>query len=78
MGDGDTSNIIWSEPGDYVVFVYGSNSYNMSTDVIYNIEILKDGASNLIKSWSSTIGWLLLIVAGLVIMDESIKNFKGK
>jgi hypothetical protein len=78
MGDGDSADTIWSEPGEYVVFVYGSNSYNMSTEVIYNIEIYKDGPSTFIKTWSSNIGWLLIIVAGLLIMDESIKNFKGE
>ncbi|MHA1620466.1 MAG: hypothetical protein ACTSVZ_14410 [Promethearchaeota archaeon] len=78
MGDGNSADAIWNEPGEYVVFVYGSNSYNMSTDVIYNIEIYKDGPSTLIKTWSSTIGWLLLIVAGFFIVNESIKKFKGE
>ena len=78
MGDGNSADAIWNEPGEYVVFVYGSNSYNMSTEVIYNVEIYKDGPSTLIKTWSSTIGWLLLIVAGFFIVNESIKKFKGE
>ena len=77
MGDGNSGNIIWNEPGDYVIFVYGSNSYNMSTEVLYNIEIYKDGPSTLIKKWCSSIGWAMLIVAGLVILNDSIKNFRS-
>ena len=77
MGDGDSGDIIWSEPGEYVIFVYGSNSYNMSTDVIYNIEVHKDGPSTLIKQWSSSIGWFILIVAGLIIINDSIKAFRS-
>jgi len=78
MGDGNSGNTIWNEPGDYVIFVYGSNSYNMSTEVIYNIEVYKDGSSAVIRSIFSTIGWLMLIVAGLVIINDSIKKFRSE
>jgi len=78
MGDGDPGGYIWNEPGEYVIFVYGSNSFNTSTDVIYNIEIYKDGPSALIKTGFSSVGWLMLIVAGLVIINDSIKKFRSK
>ena len=77
LGDGNSGNTIWNEPGEYVIFVYGSNSYNMSTEVLYNIEIYKDGPSTLIKNWCSSIGWAMLIVAGLVIINDSIKKFRS-
>ena len=76
MGDGNSGNTIWNEPGEYVIFVYGSNSYNMSTEVIYNIQIYKDGPSALIKTVMSSIGWGILIVAGLVIINDSIKKIQ--
>jgi hypothetical protein len=78
MGDGNSGGIIWNEPGDYVIFVYGSNSYNMSSEVIYNIQVYKDGPSALIRKGFSAIGWLLIIVAGLVIIDASIKKFRSE
>ena len=78
MGDGNSGNTIWNEPGDYVIFVYGSNSFNMSTEVIYNIEIYKDGPSTQIKKWFSSIGWALIIIAGLVIINDSIKKFRSE
>lgn len=78
MGDGNSANIIWNEPGEYVIFVYGSNSFNMSTEVIYNIEIYEDGPSVQIKKWFSNIGWFMLIVAGLVIINDSIKKFRSE
>lgn len=78
MGDGNSGGIIWNEPGDYVIFVYGSNSYNMSSEVIYNIEVYIDGPSALIRKGFSAIGWLLIIVAGLVIIDASIKKFRSE
>ena len=77
MGDGSSGNTIWNEPGDYVIFVYGSNSFNMSTEVIYNIEIYKDGPSIQIKKWFSSIGWALIIIAGLVIINNSIKKIRS-
>ena len=76
MGDGDPGGFIWNEPGEYVVFVYGSNSFNMTTEVIYNIEIYKDGPSALIKKGFSYVGWLMILVAGLVILNYYIKNFR--
>lgn len=78
MGDGDLGNTIWNEPGEYVIFVYGSNSYNMSTEVFYNIEIYKDGPSAVIRKVFSSIGWVILIVAGLVILNNSIKKFRSE
>jgi len=78
MGDGNSGSTIWNEPGDYVIFVYGSNSYNMSSEVIYNIEVYKDGPSAAIRNIFSTIGWLMIIVAGLVIMNDSIKKFRSE
>ena len=78
MGDGNSGGIIWNEPGDYVIFVYGSNSYNMSTEVTYNIEIYKDGPSALIKNGFSSVGWIMLIVAGLVLLNNSIKKFRSE
>jgi hypothetical protein len=78
MGDGNSGGIIWNEPGDYVIFVYGSNSYNMSSEVIYNIEVYKDGPSAVIRNIFSTIGWLMIIVAGLVIINDSIKKFRSE
>ena len=77
MGDGSPGGYIWNEPGDYVVFVYGSNSFNMSTEVTYNIEIYKDGPSTLLKNGFSTAGWAMLIIAGLVIINNSIKKFRS-
>ena len=76
MGDGDPGGFIWNEPGEYVVFVYGSNSFNMTTEVIYNIEIYKDGPSALIKKGFSYVGWLMILVAGLVILNYYIKKFR--
>ena len=78
MGDGNSGSTIWNEPGDYVIFVYGSNSYNMSSEVIYNIEVYRDGPSAAIRKIFSTIGWLMIIVAGLVIMNDSIKKFRSE
>ncbi|QEE15730.1 hypothetical protein DSAG12_01557 [Promethearchaeum syntrophicum] len=77
MGDGSSGGYIWNEPGDYVVFVYGSNSYNMSTEVTYNIEIYKDGPSTLLRNGFSTAGWAMLILAGLIIINYSIKKFRS-
>ncbi len=79
MGDGrESGNLIWNEPGDYVIFIYGSNSYNMSTEVIYNIEIYKDGPSTEIKKWCSYIGWALILIAGLVIINDSMKKLRSE
>ena len=78
MGDGAPGNTIWNEPGEYVIFVYGSNSFNMSTEVIYNIEIYIDGPSDVIRSVFSSIGWVMLIVAGLVIINNSIKSIRSE
>ena len=76
MGDGNSGNTIWNEPGEYVIFVYGSNSFNMSSEVIYNIEIYKDGPSALIKKGFSYVGWLMILIAGLVILNYYIKEFR--
>ncbi len=78
MGDGAPGNTIWNEPGEYVIFVYGSNSFNMSKEVIYNIEIYIDGPSDVIRSVFSSIGWVMLIVAGLVIINNSIKSIRSE
>ena len=78
MGDGNSGGLIWNEPGDYVIFVYGTNSYNMSSEVLYNIEIYKDGPSALIKTWFSSIGWGMIIVAGLIILNYPIKKYRSE
>ena len=71
MGDGNSGSTIWNEPGDYVIFVYGSNSYNMSSEVIYNIEVYKDGPSAAIRNIFSTIGWLMIISS---VMNLTVRH----
>ncbi len=77
MGDGQSSNdFIWNEPGDYVIFVYGTNSFVNGTIVTFNIEIFKSGPSDLIKDIFSYTGWGVIILAGLVTCTRLIKQWR--
>jgi len=72
MGDGSGSGI-WSEPGDYVIIVYGNNAFVNSTEVKFNIEITTDGSRDSINTTISSIGCVLLIAAA-VLLIVSIKK----
>jgi hypothetical protein len=78
MGDGQaSSDLIWSEPGDFVILIYGTNSFVNGTAVTYNIEIYKSGPSDLVRTIFSYSGWGILLIAGLVICTRLIKQWRG-
>lgn len=73
MGNGGGSRI-WTEPGDYVILVYGSNAGGDSTqtDVKFNLSISIDGPGPILST--------LLNITGLVILGalalSLILNFR--
>ena len=79
MGDGQSSSdLIWNEPGDYVVFVYGTNSFVNGTHVTFSIEISKSGPSGVIKDVFSYTGWGILLIAGLVTAVSLTKQWRAE
>lgn len=78
MGDGQSSSdLIWNEPGNYVVVVYGTNSFVNGTDVTFNIEIYKSGPSEVIKDIFAYTGWGILLLAGLVTAVRLTKKWRS-
>lgn len=79
MGDGQSSNdLIWNEPGDYVIFVYGSNLFvNSTSGVTFNLEILKSGPSNVITDIFYLLGLGVILIAGLVIGMRMLNKWRG-
>ena len=79
MGDGSngTPNI-WSEPGDYVVLVYGSNSGSTEDkDVTFNIRISADGLGSMLNTLFLVVGWFLVGLAALSLIKEGRKRIGG-
>ncbi|MBN2157065.1 MAG: hypothetical protein JW776_13560 [Candidatus Lokiarchaeota archaeon] len=77
MGDGQSVNdLIWNEPGDYVITVYGTNSFANNTNVTFNIEIFKSGPSEVIKKIFSYTGWAIIIITCLVISIKISKKWR--
>jgi hypothetical protein len=65
-GDATTSgNHLISVPGDYVAFVYGTDS-QAGTHVAFNIKIRADGPGAMIELWCILIGIIVLVAIMLL------------
>ncbi|MBD3353540.1 MAG: hypothetical protein GF364_18800 [Candidatus Lokiarchaeota archaeon] len=75
MGDGDNTNRIWSEPGDYVVVVYGANSFVNSTTVKFNLKVTIDGVGPILNTIFSIVGWGMMVAIGIIYV---VNNYPQK
>jgi hypothetical protein len=80
MGDGSSGTTnIWSEPGNYVLLVYGSNSGTGPTDhdVKFNITISLAGLGKVLSIMCTILGWSLIGLVALKFLQESRKRVGG-
>lgn len=76
MGDGDNFGNIWSEPGNYVVLVYGTNSWAGSDDVKFNLVVEVDGAGPVLEIIFALAGWGCIIAVGVVFLIQKKGGIK--
>ncbi len=65
MGDGTTigTDSIWSEPGDYVIVVYGTNdgaAFNFH-NIYFNLKVKVQGMGDISSLICNILGWILII-----------------
>ncbi len=77
-GDGDGSDI-WSEPGNYVIVVYGTNAGTGASDVNvkFNLTVTIDGMGPIFSTVLNIIGWTILGLVALSLILDFRKRVVG-
>lgn len=80
MGDGSTgSDVIWSEPGNYKIVIFGRNpSHNVEdVNVQFDLKVRKTGSGEIVESVFSSLGMIFIIGSGILALVFLIKNPDG-
>lgn len=76
MGDGDNLNNIWSEPGNYVIVVYGTNAWAGADDVTFNLTVEVPGAGSILSLIFNLAAIGCLIAIGVLFIVQQRGGMK--